>query len=37
VNAVRDQITLKYAQISGAEPWVHVVSPSDPAGPVTDQ
>jgi galactokinase len=37
VNAVRDQITLKYGQISGAEPWVHVVSPSDPAGPVTDQ
>jgi galactokinase len=37
LDAAREQITVAYSQVSGADPWVHVVEPSDPAGPVTEQ
>ena len=34
LDVTREQITVDYGQIIGADPWVHVVEPSDPAGPV---
>ncbi len=34
LDAVLEQITVEYSQVSGANPWVHVVTASDPAGPV---
>jgi galactokinase len=34
LDAVLEQITVEYGQVSGANPWVHVVTASDPAGPV---
>lgn len=34
LDAVREQIAVEYGRISGQTPWVHVVEPSDPAGPV---
>ena len=37
LDAVREQITVEYSQVSGEDPWVHVVEPSDPAGHVTEQ
>jgi galactokinase len=37
LDAVREQITVAYSQISGADPWVHVVRPTDPAGPVSEE
>lgn len=37
LDAAREQITVEYSQLSGTDPWVHVVEPSDPAGPVTEQ
>ena len=37
LDAVREQVTVEYGQISGEEPWVHVVEPTDPAGPVTQE
>jgi galactokinase len=37
LDAVREQVTVEYSQFSGREPWVHVVEPTDPAGPVTQE
>ncbi len=37
IDAVRKQVTVEYGKILGTEPWVHVVEPSNPAGPVTEQ
>lgn len=37
LDAVREQITVEYSRISGQNPWVHVVEPSDPAGPVPNE
>ncbi len=37
LDAVRKRITFEYCRISGADPWVHVVEPSDPAGPIAKQ
>ncbi len=37
LDAVREQITVEYGRLSGADPWVHVVEATDPAGPVTKQ
>jgi len=37
LDAAREQITVEYSRISGADPWMHVVAPSDPAGPVTEK
>ncbi len=34
LDAVQRQVTAEYHQASGADPWVHVVEPSDPAGRV---
>jgi galactokinase len=37
LDAVREQITVEYSRVSGEDPWVHVVEPSDPAGPVAEE
>lgn len=31
---VRERITVEYGRLSGADPWVHVVAATNPAGPV---
>jgi galactokinase len=37
LDDVREKIAGEYGLISGADPWVHVVRPTDPAGPVVTQ
>ena len=37
LDAVQKQITGEYGQVRGEDPWVHVVEPSDPAGPITEK
>ena len=34
LEEVREKIAGEYGLISGADPWVHVVEATDPAGPV---
>ena len=34
LGAVREQITAEYGRLSGADPWVHLVTATDPADPV---
>ena len=36
LDAVRERITVEFGQLSGADPWVHVVEATDPAGPVIE-
>lgn len=36
LDAVRDHITVEFGRLSGADPWVHVVEATDPAGPVIE-
>lgn len=37
LDAVRERITVEYGRMTGTDPWVHVVEPSDPAGPFPRQ